>query len=44
MSYLKKVINTTKSGKPLNQCELPKEVKKLIGFIKGGAKWERYYF
>ena len=38
MNYLKKVINSTKSGKPLNQCELPVEVKKLIGSIRGGAK------
>ena len=38
MNCLKKVINLTKSGKPLDQCQLPKEVKKLIGSIKGGAK------
>lgn len=39
---MQKVLNITKSGKPLNQCELPKEVKKLIGSITGGAKWKKY--
>lgn len=44
MNCLKKVINTTKSGKPLDQVELPQEVKKLIGQIVGGKKWKEYYF